>query len=253
VRGRHPVGKCHLALKSVTSTHVLPGDPPIPVFLRRSARARRYSLRVSRADGGVSLVFPVWAPEAEALEFLRAREGWVRRRLAEAPAPRAARIGADLPVRGVPHPVVPGGGLRARWVDGTVSVPEGPGQGARLKVLLTALAREDLALAVARHAGASGRTPGRMTLRDPKTRWGSCSSRGDLMFSWRLVMAPPPVLDYVAAHEIAHLAEMNHSDRFWAVCARLCPEYRTHRRWLKENGAGLLAWRFDGAQASPRR
>jgi len=73
------------------------------------------------------------------------------------------------------------------------------------------------------------------------------------MFSWRLVMAPPPVLDYVAAHEVAHLAEMNHSDRFWAVCARLCPEYRTHRRWLKENGAGLLAWRFDGAQASPRR
>jgi len=111
--------------------------------------------------------------------------------------------------------------------------------------LLTALARERLLGAVARHAEALGRPAGKITLRDTRSRWGSCSSKGDLMFSWRLIMAPPAVLDYVAAHEVAHLAEMNHSARYWAVCEQLCPEYRVHRRWLKQSGAALLAWRFE--------
>ena len=108
------------------------------------------------------------------------------------------------------------------------------------------MARERLTSAVAAYAETLGRPFGRITLRDPRSRWGSCSSKGDLMFSWRLIMAPPEVLDYVAAHEVAHLAEMNHSDRFWAVCRRLCPETDKHRRWSKQNGAELLAWRFEG-------
>ncbi|MEQ8367991.1 MAG: SprT family zinc-dependent metalloprotease [Roseicyclus sp.] len=213
--------------------------------MRRSARAKRYSLRVSRSDGRVSLSLPVWAPEAEALAFLREREAWVRRHLTEAPRIMHASIGAELPLDGVARPVTAGGGRSARFVDGRIEVPDGPRQGPRIKALLSTLARDRLSAAVAAHAKALGRGPGNLTLRDPRSRWGSCSSRGDLMFSWRLIMAPPEVLDYVAAHEVAHLAEMNHSPAFWSVCARLCPDYATHRDWLRTHGATLLAWRFD--------
>lgn len=215
------------------------------VSLRRSTRATRYSLRVSRSDGRVSLSLPLWASEAEALAFLRDREAWVRHHLSAAPRPARARIGVDVPVCGVPRPVVAGGGRAARFEGGVIAVPPGPREGPRIKALLTALARDRLARAVAVHAGTLGRVPGQLTLRDPKSRWGSCSSKGDLMLSWRLIMAPPSVLDYVAAHEVAHLVEMNHSDAFWRVCARLRPDYREHRDWLRRHGSELLALRFD--------
>jgi len=230
-------------------THILPGDPPVEVRIRRSSRAKRYSLRVSRSSGRVSLSLPMWAPETEALDFLRAREAWVRRHLANTPVVERACIGAQVPICGIPRPVMVGAGRGARFVEGRIEVPEGPREGPRIKALLTALARERVVQAVARHTEALGRSTGRVTLRDTRSRWGSCSSKGDLMFSWRLIMAPPEVLDYVVAHEVAHLAEMNHSDRFWAVCERLCPDYRRHRRWLKQNGTSLLAWRFDMEEA----
>jgi len=231
--------------KTRASTHILPGDPPVEVSLRRSSRATRYSLRVSRSDGRVSLSLPLWASESEALVFLRDREAWVRRHLQTAPVPAEARIGAQVPVCGRPCAVAEGSGRAARFVDGVIAVPRGPREGPRIKALLSSLARDRLSRAVAVHAAALGRTHGQLTLRDPKSRWGSCSSKGDLMFSWRLIMAPPAVLDYVAAHEVAHLVEMNHSDAFWQICARLRPDYREHRDWLRRHGAELLAWRFD--------
>ena len=79
----------------------------------------------------------------------------------------------------------------------------------------------------------------KISIRDQQTRWGSCSAAGDLSYSWRLVMAPPLVLDYVAAHEVAHLREMNHSDHFWAICAELCPQTETAKAWLKAHGGAL--------------
>ncbi len=214
------------------------------VLLRRNARARRFSLRVSRSDGRVSLSLPVWAPEAEALTFLREREAWVRQHLKDAPGVQQAQIGAEVPLCGLPRPVVEGSGRSARFVDGVLQVPPGPREGPRIKALLTAMARERLSTSVALHCAAIGKAPGRMTLRDPRSRWGSCSSKGDLMFSWRLIMAPPEVLDYVAAHEVSHLVEMNHSARFWALCKQLCPATDAHRKWMRANGAELLAWRF---------
>ena len=230
---------------SRVSTHVLAGDPPVEVSLKRSARATRFSLRVSRADGRVSLSLPVWAPEGEALAFLRDREGWLRRHLEAAPLLQRASIGALVPVCGIPREVVAGPSRAARFSEGRIEVPDGPRAGPRIRALLGALARERLTQAVQTHAATLGRTAARITLRDPRSRWGSCSSKGDLMFSWRLIMAPPSVLDYVAAHEVAHLVEMNHSAAFWRVCARLRPDYPEQRDWLKRHGAGLLAWRFE--------
>ncbi|MBK1636932.1 M48 family metallopeptidase [Rhodovulum adriaticum] len=223
----------------------LPGDPAIDVTLRRSARARRYSLRISQLDGRVTLTLPRSAPLAEGLSFLREKEGWIRRHLSGRPPDIAIGWGMDVPFRGDALPIVAGSGRGARLTAQGLAVP-GPAEQvpAQVRAFLRMQAREALAGAADVHAGTLGRPYGRLTLRDTRSRWGSCSSRGDLMFSWRLIMAPPQVLDYVAAHEVAHLAEMNHSPAFWSVVARLMPEYQAPRAWLRENGADLHRLRF---------
>ena len=124
-------------------------------------------------------------------------------------------------------------------------VPDDPEKlGPRLAAYLRALARDRLAAASDRHAAALRRPYRKITLRDTRSRWGSCTAQGDLMYSWRLVMAPPEVLDYVAAHEVAHLAQMNHSPAFWAVVERLYGDWRPARRWLQVEGASLHRYRF---------
>jgi predicted metal-dependent hydrolase len=100
-------------------------------------------------------------------------------------------------------------------------------------------ARRIINLRVREFAAILGVIYSRLTIRDGRSRWGSCSSLGGLNFSWRLILAPPEILDYVVIHELAHLRELNHSPRFWAIVAAHCPAYRTHQRWLKEHGAAL--------------
>jgi predicted metal-dependent hydrolase len=192
----------------------------------------------------VTLSIPSFARVDEALAFLDARAGWVRDHLASSPAPRQPRIGGTIPVEGIHRQIVEGAGRAARLRDGRIELPVGQ-EGPRIAALLRQMARDRLAERATLHAQALGRSFGRLTLRDTRSRWGSCTTRGDLMFSWRLIMAPPEVLDYVAAHEVAHLAEMNHSTAFWAVCGQLMPGYEAPRRWLRDHGAELQSWRFD--------
>ena len=216
-----------------------------PVTLRRSARARRMTLRVGRADGAVTLTLPPRTTVAEARAFAEGHAPWIARQIADTPPVRRVAVGGTVPLRGAAVPVVAGPGRAARWTGDAVAVPDDARAGARTAALLKAIARDDLAACVARHASALGRRHGRMTLRDTRSRWGSCSGRGDLMFSWRLVMAPPEILDYVAAHEVAHLAHMDHSARFWACVASLMPDHAPRRAWLRRHGASLHAMRFD--------
>ncbi|PWE29247.1 M48 family peptidase [Maritimibacter sp. 55A14] len=224
----------------------LHGDPPIEVALRRSARAKRLSLRVSALDGRVTLTLPLRVPEREAHAFAREKESWLRGHLDARPAQMRPVFGGVLPVDGHPLPIRPGTGRAARVEEGAIMVPGAEAElPVRLRALLQSLARERLIAASDRHAQALGRRYSRISLRDPRSRWGSCSAAGGLMYSWRLVMAPPEVLDYVAAHEVAHLAQMNHSPAFWAVVARLCPGYEAPRRWLRREGAGLHRYVFE--------
>lgn len=228
----------------------LDGAPPVDIVLRRSARARRYSLRVSRVDGRVTLTLPLRARASDALAFARDHEAWIRTRLAEMPQARAVALGGVIPVAGADRVITPAPVAAPQLREGLLLAPErvlrrgpaGPGVAACLKIL----ARERLQAACDAHAGALGRRHGGIVLRDTRSRWGSCSSSGRLMFSWRLIMAPPGVLDYVAAHEVAHLAEMNHSAAFWAVVARLMPGYAPHRDWLRTHGAALHRVDFSG-------
>ncbi|MCU0800431.1 MAG: M48 family metallopeptidase [Rhodobacteraceae bacterium] len=224
---------------------VLPGQPPIEITLRRLARSRRFSLRVSRADGRVTLTLPLRAREAEAMAFAATQEDWLRRAIAGLPQAALVGFGVLLPVEGQMLQVVPGPGRMVRVADARLEVPGEAAQvGRRVAVFLRTLARNRLAAASDRHAAALGQRFSRLTLRDPRSRWGSCTADRALMYSWRLAMAPPAVLDYVAAHEVAHLVEMNHSPAFWAVVAALRPDWKQQRDWLRAEGGGLQAYRF---------
>lgn len=224
---------------------VLPGMPPVDVELRRSARARRFSLRVSRLDGRVTLSLPQSAREAEAMKFLAAHEGWLRAALAKMPDRKAVAIGSVLPLEGRLLTLVSGTGRSPRVDGDSLILPGDPARAAaRTAAYMKVLARDRLSVACDFHAKRLGRPFTSLSLRDTRSRWGSCTSDGGLMFSWRLIMAPPAVLDYVAAHEVAHLAQMNHSPAFWSVVQGLCPGYGAHRAWLRGQGQTLHGYRF---------
>lgn len=225
---------------------VLPGDPPVDVHLKSSGRARRLSLRVSGLDGRVTLTIPRGATRNEAITFARGKEAWLRRQLSRQPDEIRPRPGDRLPFEGVAHLLVAAPVRAPRLAPGVIELPESAPErsGPRLAAFLTDQARTRLSAAADRHAAALGRTHAGLALRDTRSRWGSCSPRGRLMFSWRLIMAPPEVLDYVAAHEVAHLAQMNHSPAFWAEVSRLLPDYQAPRRWLAAHGATLHRYRF---------
>lgn len=216
------------------------------LVLRRSARARRFTLRVAEADGRVTLTLPARARERDALAFLRERAEWLRAVLARLPAPEAVAPGALLPVEGVVRRLV-AADLRAPRLDGErLMVPAAGGRaGPAVAAWLRLLARQRLGAACSTHAAALGVRPARIGLGDPRSRWGSCSARGTLTFSWRLAMAPPAVLDYVAAHEVAHLVEMNHGPGFWALVAARVPDHARHRTWLGREGRALHRFAFD--------
>jgi len=224
---------------------ILAGRPDVEVLLRRSRRTRRISLRVSGLDGRVTLTMPPRARIREAEAFLREKEGWIRANMARAPGAVRPEIGGSILWEGRETEIREGSGRTARLVDGAIRVPPDPARvQARIAALMKAAARERLMAASGKYAAMLGARFGRISLRDPRSRWGSCSSEGNLMYSWRLIMAPPSVLDYVAAHEVAHLREMNHSRAFWQIMAQICPSHATHRAWLRENGALLHRYRF---------
>ena len=219
-------------------------DGDIAVTLRRNARARRMTLRVSRSGGEVVLTLPPRASEADGAAFALSRAGWIRGAQAAMPAAQAAVFGAALPVEGRPLVLTPAPVRAARIAGDALLLPQARPPGTVAEAWLKHLARDRLAAACDRHAAALGRTFAAIALRDTRSRWGSCTQDGRLMFSWRLAMAPPEVLDYVAAHEVAHLAHMDHSPRFWAAVATLMPGYAPRRAWLRRNGADLMAWSF---------
>ena len=225
---------------------LIPGSPPLSIAIRRSAQARRFSLRISQTTGQVSLTLPTRAREAEALAFARAQEGWIRAALARLPQVVAVGLGAQIPFEGRLLTLTSAPGRSVRQDGDLLLVPGAPDRvAARVAAYLKVRARDRLVAASDHYATQIGRRVAQVSLRDTRSRWGSCTARGDIMLSWRLVMAPEAVADYVAAHEVAHLAHMNHSSAFWAVCARLCPDWRAQRDWLRIHGPALHAWRFD--------
>lgn len=179
------------------------------------------------------------------MAFARAQEGWLRATLAGMPRADMVGFGAEIPVEGRLLTITPGPGRGVRVQGDLLTVPGDAAQvPARVGAFLKVLARDRLTAASDRYAAMVGRRFTRVTLRDTRSRWGSCTQDGGLMYSWRLIMAPPSVLNYVAAHEVAHLVEMNHSAAFWAVVDGVFPNWQVERDWLRSKGQELHGWRF---------
>lgn len=224
---------------------ILPGNPQISVNLRRSKHSRRLSLRISRIKGIVTLSLPISCPITQAKSFLMEKESWIRKNLVALPKNIQVGLGTHLPYQGNEFIIRMGEGKKVILEASDLIVP-GPQSmiACRTKVFLKLQARQALRKSTKFYSEALGRTYGKLTLRDTISRWGSCSSAGNLNYSWRLIMAPPDVLNYVCAHEVAHLVEMNHSLKFWAVVEQIFPNYDQQRTWLKIQGENLHRYKF---------
>lgn len=220
------------------------GEARLPVAVRVDPRARRLTLRL--VDGTARVTVPSRRHVREAVRLAEARSGWLAARLAERPARTPFAVGAVLPVLGTPRRVEATAkpGAAARLTPGSI-MTGGADEAAvarRVEALLRREARAFLTARADAYADALGLPPCPVSVRDTRSRWGSCSSAPALSFSWRLALAPPAVADYVAAHEVAHRRHMDHSDAFWGVVAGLMPDYREHAAWLRANGQALHAY-----------
>ena len=227
------------------------------VALKRVANARGFTLRIRSATQDAVLTMPTGSSLRAARTFAERNAEWIGSRMQRLPEQVPFAAGSTIPLRGVDTPIVHRPALRAiAWLE---DKPSGPPvlcvsgtprqQHGRVLAFLRAEAQRDLEAAVRRHAATVQRAVKSITLRDTRSRWGSCTGAGMLSFSWRLVMAPPHVLDYLAAHEVGHLVHMNHSAAFWTVVEELAPGMAEAEAWLKRHGASLH--RFGALASAP--
>jgi len=223
----------------------------VDVRIIENPRTTRLTLRLvpaSKRGEKLKVSVPPGTSDREIDRFLERNRAWAAARLARLPQVTRLEDGATIPFRGMPHRIVHSGKSR-----GVVSIGQeetGPVirvhgnpefTGRRVADFLKRQAKQDLSKAVAFYSKALGVKASSITMRDTTSRWGSCSSSGALNFSWRIILAPPEVLQYLAAHEVAHLREMNHSDRFWKLVEDVCPDMEVHKAWLRNHGQKLHA------------
>lgn len=226
---------------------MIAGDgEPYRIELRRHAAARRYTLRVRETSRDIVLTMPPRGSLRQAKNFAEKNVGWIAVRLKRLPGPIAFVDGATIPLRGEPHKIVHRGSARGTvWIEasenGLLLCVAGKEEhiARRLRDFLKSEAKRDLIAASRKYAALLGVTIRSVSVRDTASRWGSCSYQGALSYSWRLIFAPPFVLDYLAAHELAHRLELNHSKRYWRIVDGVFPERKRAESWLRANGAQL--------------
>lgn len=212
------------------------------VTVRLNPRARRLSIKVDGRTGAVVLVVPPRTPRGLAERFLAESQGWIAARQAALPPKQPFVDGAVVSFQGAPHRIRHRPGTRgAVWIDdGEIHVAGAAEHLARrLRDWLSAQARERLTPRAHDLARSIDRQVRRISIRDTRTRWGSCSPKGHLAFSWRLILAPPFVADYLVAHEVAHLRHFDHGPDFWRLVDTLTPDRRAAERWLRQHGGAL--------------
>ena len=251
----HDVNTAAMNLRTDSPCIFLPDGRSIPVDIRRHRRARRISLRYDAKSQSVRLTLPLRASAKEGMRFVEEKRNWLLRRIASEPPRATPGEGDAMHILGASYRLHFTGAARGRVEaqDGALHIPGGPEfRERRLKDWLKATAQRELTVrthekaaqlaALFPHPPFSQRERAiKVHVRDTRARWGSCSSDGRLNFSWRLLLAPLEVMEYVICHEVAHLAEMNHSARFWKIVAELCPHHATSRAWLRKHGEALHA------------
>ena len=224
----------------------------MPLTIRQNARATRMTLRIEPGGRALRMTIPAGLPEREINAFLSRHQGWLMTKLARFSGESVLEEGGTILLRGIAHRIERTGKLRGLTEaviidDEPVLRVSGAEEHLRRRIadFLKKEARKDLEHLVAIYARMVGRKVKSLSFKDTRSRWGSCAADGSLSFSWRIVMAPPKVIDYLAAHEVAHLREMNHGPDFWDLCEELCPAMEDAKRWLKRNGTMLHAIDFD--------
>jgi predicted metal-dependent hydrolase len=231
------------------------------VRLRRHRQARRYTLRIQAATREVVLTMPPRGSLKEAKAFANKHSGWIAARLGRLAEAVPFRDGIEVPLRGIAHRIA-----HRPLTRGTVwsetddrgnhlicVAGERPHLERRVGDFLRREAKRELEVACRKYAARLNVALKRVCVRDQTSRWGSCSTTGVLSFSWRLILAPPFVLDYLAAHEVAHLVEMNHSPRFWRLVGRMCPAIDRAKVWLDVHGTDLHRYGEQDAGAQLQR
>ena len=220
----------------------------VPARLSVNPGARRLSIRIDGRAGEAVLIAPSERKLGDVVAFARTKAGWMRERLAERPQGAPLEPGATVALFGRPTRLAATGGAGAARLtedaDGPLIVSGGEGAAfaRRVENLFKRVARETLQARTDVHLRALGLRPVKMSIADPKSRWGSCSPHNrTIRYSWRVIMAPPVVIDYLAAHEVAHLVHADHSPAYWSVVQRLVGDHRPHRKWLRDNGPALHA------------
>ena len=224
----------------------------LPLRIVENDRATRLTLRIAAGGTGLRITVPPHVSVSEIDRFLERNKGWLETRLAKLPDQPQVRPGIKVPVRGVPHLIVHEPGKRGMAekseLEGSpVLIVHGDIRHLPRRVadFLKREAKREIEALVARHTTIVGRRAKSIRFKDTTSRWGSCTSDGALSFSWRIAMAPGTVIDYLVAHEVAHLAEMNHGPKFWKLCRELCPRTDEAKAWLKRNGPALQAIGFN--------
>jgi predicted metal-dependent hydrolase len=224
------------------------------VRVRRHRQARRYTLRIHAVTREVMLTMPPRGSLKDAQVFAQKHSAWIAARLARLPQATAFAEGGIVPLRGVEHRIEHRRGARgvvwtevARDGERLLCVAgQSPNINRRVIDFLKREALHDLERLSHAYAAQLGVKIRRITMRDQASRWGSCSSTGMLSYSWRLILAPPFVLDYLAAHEVSHLVELNHSPKFWRVLSGICPDMERAKTWLNAHGASLHRYGLTG-------
>ena len=231
--------------------HVVAGRT-LPLKIVENERARRLTLRIDAGGRGLRITVPPGLRHGEVDRFLHRQQGWLEQRLAKVPERPQVRPGIKVPLRGVPHLIVhePGkrGSVTVGFEDGSPALfVHGDRRHLQRRIadFLKREAKRDIDALVDKHTASIGKKAKAVRFRDTTSRWGSCTSDGALSFSWRIMMAPAPVINYLVAHEVAHLKEMNHGPKFWKLCEELCPDTNRCKAWLKKNGGALQAIGFE--------
>jgi predicted metal-dependent hydrolase len=225
----------------------------LPLRIVENGRARQLTLRIDAGGRGLRVTIPPGLARGEVNRFLDRQQEWLEERLSKLPKRPLARPGIRIPLRGVAHAIVHEPGRRGtvtvgKKEDGTPALfvhGEREHLPRRLADFLKKQAKKDIEALVEKHAAAINKRAKSVRFRDTSSRWGSCTSDGKLSFSWRIMMAPKPVINYLVAHEVAHLKQMNHGPKFWKLCEELCPDTERCKDWLKRNGNALQAIQFE--------
>jgi len=219
---------------------------PVAVTVKLNPRARRLIVKVHPSTGEVTVVAPSRRAVEHAMDFARGETDWIAERLAQVPPAVPLGLGARVLYRGEEHVIRKGEGRRTpAWIDhedgNRIIRVTGASEhaGRRVFDFMKREARKVLEARAFELAELIGTKPKHITMRDTASRWGSCSTARSLSFSWRLILAPPFVLDYVVAHEVAHMREMNHGPRFWRLVGELVRDVEKSQVWLRENGSLL--------------